>query len=104
MNKTSCRTLPILCVALVIAFLVSVSGVATAQDVYNINYFSNADPLKGAPYATVRVSNPGRTYANLCAMVYVYDNDQQLTECCGCIETPNGLRTFNFNLTSTVTR
>jgi hypothetical protein len=27
----------------------------------------------------------------------VFDNDQQLTECCGCVETPNGLRTLSFN-------
>jgi hypothetical protein len=35
-------------------------------------------------------------------MVYVFDADQQLTECCGCVETHNGLRTLsvNANLTS----
>jgi hypothetical protein len=25
----------------------------------------------------------------------VFDNDQQLTECCGCVETHNGLRTLS---------
>jgi hypothetical protein len=35
-------------------------------------------------------------------MVYVFDADQQLTECCGCVETHNGLRTISVrnNLTS----
>lgn len=73
---------------------------ALAQDVYKLNYFSNnAAP---APDATVRIDNPGLTYGNLCAMIYVFDLDQQLTECCGCVETHNGLRTISVraNLTS----
>jgi hypothetical protein len=28
-------------------------------------------------------------------MVYVFDNDQQMSECCGCLETADGLRTFS---------
>ncbi len=76
------------------------AGLASAQDVYKVNYFSNnAAP---APDATVRIDNPGLTYGNLCAMIYVFDADQQLTECCGCLETHNGLRTISVrsNLTS----
>jgi hypothetical protein len=98
MKLTFCKTLFL---ALVVVGLVTIgAGVASAQDVYKINYFSNnAAP---APDATVRISNPGLTYGNLCAMVYVFDADQQLTECCGCIETHNGLRTLSVrsNLTS----
>jgi hypothetical protein len=87
--------------------LVVGAGVASAQtDVYKLNYFSNNTVLllnaktKPAivtvvPDATIRIDNPGLTYGNLCAMVYVFDNDQQLTECCGCIETHNGLRTLS---------
>jgi hypothetical protein len=73
---------------------------ASAQDVFRVNYFSNnAAP---APDATVRIDNPGLTYGNLCAMIYVFDSDQQLSECCGCVETHNGLRTLSVrsNLTS----
>jgi len=98
MKLTFCKTLFL---ALVVVGLVTIgAGVASAQDVYKINYFSNnAAP---APDATVRISNPGLTYGNLCAMVYVFDSDQQLTECCGCVETHNGLRTISVrsNLTS----
>jgi len=98
MKLTFCKTLLL---ALVVVGLVTIgAGVASAQDVYKINYFSNnAAP---APDATVRISNPGLTYGNLCAMVYVFDADQQLTECCGCIETHNGLRWLSVrsNLTS----
>jgi len=98
MKLTFCKTLFL---ALVVVGLVTIgAGVASAQDVYKINYFSNnAAP---APDATVRISNPGLTYGNLCAMVYVFDADQQLSECCGCVETHNGLRTISVrsNLTS----
>ena len=94
-------TCKILAAILVIAGLAAVGTTrASAQDVFKVNYFSNnAAP---APDATVRIDNPGLTYGNLCAMVYVFDADQQLTECCGCVETHNGLRTLSVrsNLTS----
>ena len=85
------RILPVLVVALLVLGIGS--GIAMAQDVYKLNYFSNnAAP---APDATVRIDNPGLTYGNLCAMIYVFDADQQLSECCGCVETHNGLRTLS---------
>ena len=96
-----------------ISMVVLGSGVASAQsaDVYKVNYFSNNFPVSPGvvtaqvvqgPDGTVRISNPGLTYGNLCAMIYVFDSDQQLTECCGCVETHNGLRTLSVrsNLTS----
>ena len=89
--KALCRILPVLAVALLVLGIGS--GIAMAQDVYKLNYFSNnAAP---APDATVRIDNPGLTYGNLCAMIYVFDADQQLSECCGCVETHNGLRTLS---------
>ena len=76
-----------------VGLVIAGAGVATAQDVYKLNYFSNnAAP---APDATVRISNPGLTYGNLCAMIYVFDADQQLTECCGCVQTHNNLSTYS---------
>jgi hypothetical protein len=97
--KQLCRILPILVLALLVVGLTS--GAMAQTDVFRVNYFSNANTA-GAPDATVRIDNPGLTYGNLCAMVYVFDADQQLSECCGCIETHNGLRTLsvNTNLTS----
>jgi len=97
MNKNLCKSLPVLCVALVVAMMVTVSGVAAAQDVFRVNYFSNANTA-GAPDATVRIDNPGVTYSNICAMVYVFDWDQQMTECCGCVSTHNDLRWLSVNL------
>lgn len=71
-----------------------------AGDVYKVNYFSNN--VAEAPDGTVRIDNPGLTYGNLCALIYVFDADQQLSECCGCMESHNGLRTLSVrsNLTS----
>jgi hypothetical protein len=95
MKPLLCKTLYGLTVALVIVALFTLgAGVASAQtDVYRLNYFANNT---GAfPDETVRITNPGLFYGNLCAMIYVFDNDQQLTECCGCVETHNGLRTLS---------
>src|SRR5260370_15089931 len=92
--KPLCRILPLLVIALLVLGLSSVA--MAQQDVYRLDYFSNANRA-GAPDATVRIDNPGLTYGNLCAMVYVFDADQQLTECCGCVETHNGLRTLSVN-------
>ena len=94
-----------------VGLVVAGAGVAAAQDVYKVNYFSNnigflpgelAPAVALPPDATVRIDNPGLTYGNLCAMIYVFDNDQQLAECCGCVETHNGLRTLSVksNLTA----
>jgi len=91
MGSKVCRVLPVVVIALLVLGLGS--GVAIAQDVFRLNYFSNnAAP---APDSTMRIDNPGLTYGNLCAMIYVFDADQQLTECCGCVETHNGLRTLS---------
>lgn len=100
MKITICKALSL---ALVIAGLVALgTSVASAQstDTFYVNYFSNN--VAGAPDGTLRIDNPGLTYGNLCAMIYVFAADQQLAECCGCIETHNGLRTLSLrsNLTS----
>ncbi len=84
--------------ALVVGFVILGAGAASAQitsDVLKVNYFSNND-IVNAPFAKVRIDNPGTFGAqNLCAMIYVFDQDQQLSECCGCLETPDGLRTLS---------
>ena len=83
-----------LVVSLVILGLCALGVSASAQDVFKINYFANN--VVGAPDQTVRIDNPGTDEtANLCAMIYVFQNDQQLTECCGCLVTANGLRTLS---------
>jgi len=89
--RISC--LKFLTLALVLpGLVVAGAGVSWAQDVYKINYFDNNSPVATVPDAKVRIDNPGLTYGNLCAMIYVFAADQQLAECCGCVETHNGLR------------
>jgi hypothetical protein len=68
------------------------AAAASAQDVYKVNYFDNARFANFAAFGSVRIDNPGLTYGNLCAMIYVFKADQQLSECCGCIASHNGLR------------
>jgi hypothetical protein len=90
--------------------MLAVSASAQTTDQYNyddfkVGYFAN-NGVAGAPDATVRIDNPGSAavcvdginpagISDLCAMIYVFDNDQQLTECCGCLVTPDGLRTLS---------
>lgn len=85
-----------LCLAGVfVGLVVAGASIASAQDVYKLNYFdNNVTTVNGIPVpdAKVRIDNPGLTYGNLCAMIYVFAADQQMAECCGCVETHNGLR------------
>lgn len=64
-------------------------------DVLKVDYFANANTA-GAPDATLRITNPG-TYAsgNICASIYVFDPQQELSACCSCLLTPDGLRTLS---------
>jgi hypothetical protein len=64
-----------------------------------VNYFAGANGSR--PDQTVRITNTGTAIvagdgtADLCANIYVFRNDQQMTECCSCLVTPNGLRTLS---------
>jgi len=60
-----------------------------------VNYFDLAAAQAAGSDGTIRVTNPGLTGADLCAMFYVYDQNQELSECCGCVVSPNGLRTLS---------
>jgi hypothetical protein len=67
------------------------------SDLLKVNYFSNANTTN-APDGTVQITNPGSPVSaagNLCAQIYVYDPDQELSECCACLVTPDGLRTLS---------
>jgi hypothetical protein len=109
-----------LAIALIVVGICTLSVVsASAQSFFTVNYFAN-NGVSGAPDATVRITNPGTAVGgvlpeapvltiggsssttapagsngNLCAMIYVFDNDQQMDECCGCLTTPDGLRTLS---------
>jgi hypothetical protein len=67
---------------------------------YNVGYFDVHEPI-GANgtgggdnvvkliQTTAAAPTPGP--GNLCAMIYVYDDDEEQGECCGCLLTPNQL-------------
>src|ERR1700759_1801855 len=65
------------------------------NDVYEVNYFTgrttNVD-------STVRIINTGQQgtpissgHGTVCADIYVFDNTQEMLECCACPITANGL-------------
>jgi hypothetical protein len=65
-------------------------------DVFKVDYFSNANTA-GAPDGTVRITNPGTAAGNVCASIFVFDPYQEMSECCSCLVTPDGLRTLSVN-------
>ena len=87
----------------VFGLLLLVSGVASAQIVgsYFVDYYANnAGPLPDAADQLVRIVNVGiggtpltHPVGNICASIYVFDNNQEMIACCGCILTPNELAT-----------
>jgi hypothetical protein len=104
MEVNFCKKLAFAVAVLALA-LAAGSQVARAQtsDVYTVDYYSNANTA-GAPDATVRVINPGsgsnsgNTEAlDLCALIYVFDANQQLSQCCGCFISANALLTLSVN-------
>jgi hypothetical protein len=61
-----------------------------------VNYFANANTA--APDGTVELTNPGTAgAATICAMIYVFEPDEEMAECCGCSLTANDLRTLSVN-------
>ena len=91
--------------ALVIV-VVGLASFATAQinDVYWVNYYSNRYSSPGAFDQTVRIINPGEQgtplstgHGTVCADIYVFDATQEMTECCSCRITANGLLTLSVN-------
>src|SRR5271154_4952254 len=99
MTRLGFTLLSLLAVALVLGV-----GTATAQDAYvDFGYFANAN-ASGAPSAQLRLTNDGaddndgRTAAEpVCANIYVFDNAEEMQECCGCEITPNGYLDLSVN-------
>jgi hypothetical protein len=83
-------------VVCMLALTLCAMAVTPAADTLKVDYFANANTA-GAPDGTVRITNPGTSGGNLCAALYVFDPNQELTECCSCFVSPNGLRTLSVN-------
>ncbi|MGB8721606.1 MAG: hypothetical protein WCD15_02465 [Terriglobales bacterium] len=85
----------------ILAIVLMLGGSALAQNVgdnsrYFVAYYSNANTA-GAPDQTVRLINDGDTGGTLWASFYVFDDSQELQECCGCPITPDGLLSESVN-------
>ncbi len=63
-------------------------------DTLKVDYFANAN---GSTDATVRLINPGTSYRNICADIFVFDAMEEIQECCSCPLTPDDLRTLSVN-------
>ncbi len=94
------RRTPILIVCMLVLTLFAGYAVASTTpppaDTLKVDYFANANTA-GAPDATVRITNPGTAGGGLCAAVYVFDVNQEMSECCSCYVSPDGLRTLSVN-------
>jgi hypothetical protein len=78
-------------IALVLTGSALADGIAGVDNSYYfVTYYSN-NAVSGAPDATVRLVNDGETGIPLWADFYVFDDSEELTECCACEVTPDGL-------------
>jgi hypothetical protein len=72
---------------------------ANAQQALKAGYFTQANTA-GVQDNRLVISNPD-VYAggngNLCAMIYVFDQFQEMLECCGCLSITDGEREFSIN-------
>ena len=96
------KKLGFLMLLLAISVMLAGNALADSQnDQYFTTYFSNAN-TPGAPDATVRMINDGSTGADIYAAIFVFDDSEELTECCACEITPDGLlsESVNNNLTA----
>jgi hypothetical protein len=94
MKKT---TMIVVC-TLALALCTASAWAATTPpaDTLKVDYFANAN-TSGAPDGTVRIDNPGTSGGGLCAAIFVFDVNQEMSECCSCYVSPDGLRTLSVN-------
>jgi len=90
-------------VTMAVSMVLSTAAFAQATDVYQVNYFANRNNPTGFDQF-VNITNPGvqgsplsSNEGALCANLYVFAADQQMTECCSCPITADGLLTLSLN-------
>jgi hypothetical protein len=81
----------------------STAAMAQTTDVYQVNYFANRNNATGFDQI-VNITNPGlqgsplsANEGALCANIYVFEADQQMSECCACPITADGLLSLSLN-------
>jgi len=97
------KVISLVALVLIIAGLASFASAQGISDVYWVNYYSNRAPL-AVNDQTVRIINPGEQgtpisagHGTVCADIYVFDSNQEMSECCSCKITANGLLTLSVN-------
>lgn len=81
------------------AVLIALVANVAAQQPLKAGYFTGAHN-PNLPDGRVTITSPGfftGSNGELCAMIYVFYPDQQMTECCGCMTTPDGERELSIN-------
>jgi hypothetical protein len=90
--------------------VVLLGGNALAQNVgdnsvYFVTYYSNSR-IAGAPDGVLRIVNDGdastttsegRLNGNLWASIYIFDDSEEMQECCNCFISPDGLLSESVN-------
>lgn len=79
-----------------VTIVASVNGLTgssslTVRPLLLVSYFNRTNAAQSGYDGTVRLANPGFPPDDLCAMVYVFDQSKELTECCGCKISDSGL-------------
>ena len=97
------KTLSISIAAALVSFAAGVSAQTTEPaDSFKVDYFSGAH-CAGLPDGTVRITNdgtntgPSNPSGDMIVGIFVFDPNQELTECCFCQITPDGLLTLSIN-------
>jgi hypothetical protein len=93
------RTTIVICVFVVAFSVGSVLAQTVPQplpDTLKVDYFANANTTS-APDGTLRLDNPGSAGGSVCANIYVFDSFQEMSECCSCYLSPDGLRTLSID-------
>ncbi|HUO24667.1 MAG TPA: hypothetical protein VMU61_03315 [Candidatus Aquilonibacter sp.] len=90
------RQITLLVICALMAGLLATTASAQSADTLKVDYFANANTAS-APDGTLHLTNPNTNSGNIYAAIYVFDPYQELTECCTCRLTPDGLRTLSVN-------
>jgi hypothetical protein len=71
------------------------TGTVTVAPMMMISYFNRINSAASGVDATIQLVNPGSPPGDICAMIYVFDANEEMNECCGCQISDSGLLTLS---------
>jgi trimeric autotransporter adhesin len=71
------------------------SAAVTVMPLLLVTYFNLPNAVKSGDDGIIRLVNPGVVPGDICAMIYVFDRNQEMNECCGCTISDSGLLTLS---------